>query len=257
MGGAAPRRGYLRPTVNTILRHLLLPAVLLPGLVAAQPATKEDSLRLMNESIKAMFDTKDITVEPSYSFQHLVRYQSHKTSWKGPKDEVVEVHFSDGSGLIGVGSHVEEHGQSANMFLVFDHPHLTSLTFMDSDEDVCMRMRVPDPWSSSPRPVVVFKRTGAKRTIAGMEAHQWTSETDKDMVEVWVAPMQNDLRPLWRAWAKLNGQPAVGGGDYENGLVLAASLKKKDGSEPYAHFEALEVKMNAPLVFETKGYAVQ
>jgi len=241
---------------NTPFRTVVLALLLVPCLLHAQ--TKADSLQMMNDAIKTMFDTEGIEVKPSYSFQHRVRYNNFKTGWKGEKRETIELLFTDGSGVIGMRTQVEEEGRTADLLMVFDHPGLTSLTFMHTDTlDMCMRMRIPDPFKGSEPRTVDYKRTKKKRTIAGMQAHQWTAETDKETIELWIAPLQNDLAPVWKAWGKMHGQRSVGDGDFEQGLLLAGSLKKKEGEKPYAEFEALEVKLNEPYTFSSEGYIVQ
>jgi hypothetical protein len=234
---------------------LLFSGLLVTGLSAQ---TKADSLQMMNDAIKTMFDTEGIEVKPSYTFQHRVRYNTLKTGWKGEKRETIDLLFTDGSGVIGMKARVEEEGRSADLLMVFDHTERTSLTFMHTDTlDMCMRMRIPEPFKETATRTVHYTKTKKKRKIAGMEAYQWTAETDKETIELWIAPMQNDLAPVWKAWGKMQGQRSVGDGDFEQGLLLAGSLKKKDGEKPYAAFEATEVKLNEPYTFSSEGYTVQ
>lgn len=249
---------YLRGVSNQLARATLF-AFLLSAVPAlrSQPLTKEDSLRLMNESIRQMFDTKGIEVAPSYSFQHRVRYDLFKHSWKGAKRDTIDLFFSDGSGVIAMGATVAEEGRSGRMLMVYDHPALVSLTFLDTDaEDMCMRMRIPDPYKGQAPAEVPFVRTGERRTIAGLEAEAWRADTGKETVTLWMAPMAGDTRPMMRAWAKMHGQRTVGEAGIA-GLMLAGTLTRTGEAEPYARFEALEVRLNDPLVFSTAGYQVQ
>jgi hypothetical protein len=239
-----------------VVQFVVLCAALIPSGVPAQ--TKADSLQMMNDAIKTMFDTEGIEVKPSYTFQHRVRYNTLKTGWKGEKRETIDLLFTDGSGVIGMKTRVEEEGRSADLLMVFDHTERTSLTFMHTDTlDMCMRMRIPDPFKETAPRKVHYMKTKKKRKIAGKEAYQWTAETDMETIELWIAPNQGDLAPVWKAWGKMQGQRSVGDGDFEQGLLLAGSLKKKDGEKPYAEFEALEVKLNEPYTFSSEGYTVR
>lgn len=212
----------------------------------------------MNESIRQMFDIRGIEVAPSYTFEHRVRYDLFKHSWKGAKRDTIDLYFSSGSGVIAMGARVAEEGRTGNMLMVYDHPQLVSLTFMDTDgEDLCMRMRIPDPYKGQAQPEVPFARTGKRRTIAGLEAEEWRADTGKETVTLWMAAVAGDTRPMMRAWAKMHGQRPVGEAGIASGLMLAGTLTRNGEAEPYARFEALEVRLNDPLVFSTAGYRLQ
>lgn len=222
----------------------------------AQDST--DSLRVVTESLRTMFDTKDIAVLPSYTFQHQVHYTSFKISWKGEQNEAFDLLFNTGSGIIGMRTQREQEGRKMDMLMVFDHPALTTVNFVHSDTlNVAMRMRIPDPSKSKEQGVVNFKKTKEQRTIAGQRATKWTAENGNEDIELWVAPVAVDVAPVFRAWGKLHGQPEVTRGDFESGLVLAGSMKYKEGEKAHFTFEATEVKLDTPHNFSSEGYTVQ
>ncbi len=239
------------------MKRLLSICVLLAGsTLFAQEKT--DSLRVVTESLRTMFDTKDIPVLPSYTFQHRVHYTSFKISWKGEQNEAFDLLFNTGSGIIGMRTQREEEGRKMDMLLVFDHPALTSVSFVHSDTlNVAMRMRIPDPTKGKAPGVVNFKKTKEQRTIAGQQATKWTAEDGNELIELWVAPVAMDVAPVFKAWGKLHGQSEVTKGDFESGLVLAGSMKYKDGEKAHFTFEATEVKLDTPYTFSTEGYTVQ
>ncbi|MCC7501179.1 MAG: hypothetical protein IT229_01530, partial [Flavobacteriales bacterium] len=132
---------------------------------------KTDSLRVVTESLRSMFDTKDIPVLPSYTFQHQVHYTSFKISWKGEQNEDFDLLFNTGSGVIGMRTQREQEGHKMDMLMVFDHPALTTVNFVHSDTlSMAMRMRIPDPTKGKAPGVVNFKKTKEQRTIAGQQA---------------------------------------------------------------------------------------
>lgn len=234
---------------------LLVLALSAPAMLRAQ--TDGDSLRMVANSFMTMFDTKDIAVPPSITFQHQVKYASKEFSWKGEQNEVLHLLFNEGSGVIGVRSEREAEGRHMEMFIVCDEPALTTVNFVHADTlKMAMRLRIPDPFKDQKPKRVKFDRTDSTLTIAGMRTTKWVSNTGKETIELWVAPMKG-LRAVDKAWGKLHGQPEVADGDYEEGLVLKARMKYNEGTETHTQFEATEVRLDTPYTFSSEGYVVQ
>lgn len=219
--------------------------------------TTDDSLRMAANSFMRKWVTKDIAIRPSITFQHQVSFVSKEFSWKGEQNEVIHLKFNDGSGIIGVGSERELEGGHLELFIVCDEPALATVNFMHADTlDLAVLFLFPDFFKDKKRKKVKFDRTDSTLTIAGMPATKWVSNTEKETIELWVAPMKG-LRPVAKAWGKLHGQPQVADGDYEEGLVLKARMKYNEGTETHTQFEATEIKLNTPYTFSSEGYAVQ
>lgn len=223
----------------------------------ARAQSDADSLRMVMGSLSTMFDTDDIVVAPTYTFQHSVRYASREFSWKGENKELMTLHYNEGSDLIGVDSEREVEGRKVRMMIVCDHARLTTINFVDADTvHLAMRMRVPDPFKGKAPRTAHFERTDSTLTIAGIPARKWVHTDDKEVVELWMSARPG-LGPVCKAWGKLNGQPHIAEGDMEEGLVLKARMRYVNGEGPHTEFEAIDVRIGEPYTFRTEGYIVQ
>lgn len=234
------------------LALLLLPSPIAPLLAQGNAAI--DSVALMNAMME-LFNSDAVKVEPAYDFQHQVSYISAQTSLLGEeKKEAFTIHFSTGSSVIGIFQDMTEHKTPGQMFVVFDAGRMTTASFITTDTmRMCMRMKIPDLGEEEKQ--TRFKASGMERDIAGLKAKEWVAKSKKDETHLWIADSEvGDLGVVFKAFGKINGKPALGEGEYGNGLVLAGTFLRAGETAPFYSFEAQEVKLNTPYGFSSEGY---
>src|SRR5262245_39797745 len=110
----------------------------------AQEEEEIDSAALMNAMMQ-LFGGEEVTIKPTYTFQHQVTYKSEDHKWDGEvKKEEFDMHFSNGSSEIAMGMDMEEKEVKGRLLMVFDLSTMGMANFITTDTmKACMRMRIP------------------------------------------------------------------------------------------------------------------